>query len=385
MDTATTLRRIGLYPPGRDFTREEFTAFFSDTTPALVRARVCEADRCRTEAYYYDAHRVFAVTVDSQFLFGTTIQRPDLAKSAEQYLAMAKREIPTVKYAIAMEAILRRAPVSHRTSSPVGIVRPGPDWKLGMVSWIAANTHGIYLLQRGAETDPIVALDTVGAVVKSWGRGLFATPHSLRVDSAGNVWATDAKSSRLLKFSSTGDKLLQIDVGGVPENCRIPFCGVTDVAFAPNGAIFVADGYRNARIIEFTQNGEKVREWGSAGAGPGEFQVPHSIVIADSVIYVADRGNHRVQKFDLKGRYLGEWGWVGRAYSLAVSQNGIWVGSLPLAEPASAAYLLHIDRRTGNVLEFVSTDGVHGIGIRPNGEVLSAPGPNRIPQRHWKK
>ena len=100
------------------------------------------------------------------------------------------------------------------------------------------------------------------------------------------------------KFSPEGKTLLQIEVGGQPAPCG-GFCSTTDIAFAPDGHLFIADGYRNARILEYSADGKKLREWGSAGTGPGQFRLPHSIQIDDKgVIYVADRENGRVQRFD---------------------------------------------------------------------------------------
>jgi hypothetical protein len=55
-----------------------------------------------------------------------------------------------------------------------------------------------------------------------------------------------------------------IDDIGLPEPALTPFRGATDIAFAPNGRIFICDGYANARILEYTVDGKKLREWGSA-------------------------------------------------------------------------------------------------------------------------
>ena len=107
-----------------------------------------------------------------------------------------------------------------------------------------------------------------GKVVRSWGKGMYTTPHAIRLDPQGNVWTTDAASSMVYKFSPEGKTLLQIEVGGQPTPCG-GFCSTTDIAFAPNGHLFIADGYRNARILEYSADGKKLREWGSAGTGPG--------------------------------------------------------------------------------------------------------------------
>src|SRR5438105_3019412 len=150
--------------------------------------------------------------------------------------------------------------------------------ELGMVSWAArdSKTGATWLLQRGDKADPVIAVDKDGRTLHSFGKGLYKIPHALRLDPQGNVWTVDAATSTVLKFSPSGEKLFQIDVGGQPEAARSAFRGTTDIAFAPKGRIFISDGYANARILEYTADGKKVREWGRAGRGLGEFHLPHS-------------------------------------------------------------------------------------------------------------
>ena len=206
-----------------------------------------------------------------------------------------------------LRQILRDAPRLASDVTQIEIVRPRQGWELGMISWIAAGDDGlIYLLQRGDGADPVIALDQSGRMVRSWGRGMYATPHSIRVDPNGNVWTADAKSSRVLQFASDGSLLLEIAVGGQPEDCDGNFCGTTDVAFGPDGDVFIADGYRNARILRYTPDGRKVGEWGRPGTGAGEFRLPHSLAVdEDGIVYVADRENGRIQRFDRDGTFLG--------------------------------------------------------------------------------
>jgi sugar lactone lactonase YvrE len=258
-----------------------------------------------------------------------------------------------------------------------------PGWALGMVSWVAADRHGlIYLLHRGDKADPIVVVDREGRVVRSWGKGLYATPHAIRVDPAGNVWTTDAASSMVYKFSPQGERLLSIEVGGRPTPCG-GFCSTTDVAFAPDGHVLVADGYRNARIIEYTPDGRKVREWGSAGTGPGQFRLPHSLQIDDrGIVYVADRENGRVQRFDRGGRYLGEWDQYGKTFGLAIDGDAIWLSSIPRGPNGTPGWLLNVDRASGALRGYVEAVGNHGLAVTPAGDLLHVPGPGQVPQRY---
>ena len=148
--------------------------------------------------------------------------------------------------------------------------------KYGMISSIAVNgkTGVIYLLQRGDKADPIVAVDKDGHVLRTWGKGLFSWPHGIRVDPEGNIWTTGSSSSLIQKFTPEGKKLLAIPVGGQPAGGK--FNGTTDIAFGPNGRIFISDGYGNARIIEYTSDGKKVREWGEHGLARGRLQARHA-------------------------------------------------------------------------------------------------------------
>lgn len=261
-----------------------------------------------------------------------------------------------------------------------------PHEALGMVSWVASDRSGlVYLLQRGDKADPVIVVDRTGKVVRSWGKGLYTMPHAVRVDPQGNVWTTDAASSMVYKFSPEGKTLMQIEVGGQPSPCPNNFCSTTDIAFAPDGNLLIADGYRNARILEYTPDGKKVREWGSAGTGPGQFRLPHSIQVDETgIIYVADRENGRVQRFDRGGKYLGEWSTYGKTFGLKLVQNTIWLSSVPRGPNSVPGWLIKLDRASGKVLGYVAADGMHGMDVMTSGDVLQAPGPNQIPQQYQK-
>ncbi len=260
-----------------------------------------------------------------------------------------------------------------------------PEEALGMVSWVAADRSGlIYLLQRGDKADPVIVVDRTGKVVRSWGKGLYTMQHAIRIDPQGNVWTTDAASSMVYKFSPEGKTLLQIEVGGQPSPCPNNFCSTTDIEFAADGNLLISDGYRNARILEYTPDGKKVREWGSAGTGPGQFRLPHSIQVDDNgVIYVADRDNGRIQRFDRAGKYLGEWSTYGKTFGLKLVQNTIWLSSVPRGPNSVPGWLIKLDRASGKILGYVPAEGMHGMDVMTNGDLLQAPGPNQIPQRYF--
>lgn len=302
-------------------------------------------------------------------------------------LAAQVAEPPTSGEADQLRARIAAGTKLSYQHTNLSVVTPSEGWKLGMVSWIATGKNGeTYLLHRGQEVDPIVAIDDLGRVIRSWGKGLFVMPHGIRVDPDGNVWTADAASSLVRKFSPEGQLLLTIEVGGQPSPCPNNFCSTTDIGFGPDGRLFIADGYANGRIVEYAPDGRKVREWGSLGTGPGQMRVVHSIVVApEGVIYVADRENGRVHRFDLDGKLLGTWTGFGKTFSLALDGGAIWLTTQPRNERNfSPGWLVKVDRATGRLLGSVESSGGHGVTVAPNGDILLGPGPNQVPARYRK-
>jgi sugar lactone lactonase YvrE len=261
--------------------------------------------------------------------------------------------------------------VAQAQDSPRLPLEPVPLNSVGTVSSVAMDRGGvIYVLQRGDKADPVIAVNREGKTLRSWGKGMFTVPHSVRIDGDGNVWTVDAGSSTILKFTPQGKKLQQIDVGemAVGDKCAFPtLCGTTDLTFGPNGRLFISDGYGNARILEYTAGGKRLKAWGSAGTGPGQFNIPHGIANDGKILYVADRGNSRVQRFDLDGRYLGEWTNLGRPFALKVSGGALWVSTM-FAKPA----ILKVDLATGKILGQIDAPGPHSIDVSEAGEVVAS-------------
>lgn len=277
--------------------------------------------------------------------------------------------------------LVAAAPRLSVKSTALRVEAPSPDWELDFVSSLAMDGKGtIYLFQRGLKADPVLAVDRAGVILRSWGRGLYKIPHSIRVDPKGNIWTVDAASSMVHRFTPDGKQLLEIDVGGLPEKPKSPFCGTTDIAFLGD-RIFISDGYANARVLEYRMDGRRVREWGRRGTGPGEFNLPHAIAAGpDGSIYVADRENGRIQWFSPEGRHRGEWNHLGRTFSLKFAANGdIWMGSQP-HDTANGVecWLLRVDRRTGKLLGAIPSGGHHSIELSLAGEPMTGARPNHV-------
>ena len=92
----------------------------------------------------------------------------------------------------------------------------------------------------------------------------------------------------------------------------------TDVALDRKGNIYVADGYGNSRVLKFDKYGNPLMGWGMKGTGPGQFDLPHTIVIDGDMVYVGDRENARILIFDTSGRYLREWR-LGHPFRLVIT------------------------------------------------------------------
>ena len=254
-----------------------------------------------------------------------------------------------------------------------------PGWKLGAVSGVAVDVAGnLYVIQRGPDADPILVFDQRGTLLRSWGKGDFEIPHSLRLDRSGNIWALDAGASKVIEYTPTGQKRLTISVEPVPVTGS-PFRGVTDLAFAPNGDALITDGYGNARVLEYTANGKKVREWGHSGSGPGEFHLPHAIQISRSgTVYVADRENGRIELFSLDGRYLRAFDGVGRCYALQFDDHALWatLGRLD-QDPGAPGWLVKLDPATGHILGHLSVpeqSAGHALALLSSGEPVITAG-----------
>ncbi len=184
-------------------------------------------------------------------------------------------------------------------------------------------------------TNPVVQLyNTSGGYLKGWTEADTNTiPESIRFDHDGNVWLVDCGLHTVTKYTQEQKKLLTLGVAGVPGDDATHFNKPTDVAIAPNGDIFVTDGYANNRVVHFDKTGKFLYAWGGLGFRPGEFSLPHAIVCdSKSRLYVADRNNTRIQVFDTEGKMLDTWSNVITPWGLWISpKDEIWAcGSSPM-------------------------------------------------------
>ena len=193
----------------------------------------------------------------------------------------------------------------------------------------------VYILTR---YDPrVIVYERDGRFVTSWGEGTF-TPrtHGIRIGPDDSLYVVDEGDHTVRRYTLDGKLLLKIGTSGVAsdtgyDGSRLesithggpPFNRPTNVAVAPNGDLYVSDGYGNARVHRFSADGKLLASWGEPGIAPGQFNLPHDVwVLPDGRVLVADRENDRVQVFSPSGEYLGLWAETQRPAGIFVDREG---------------------------------------------------------------
>ena len=193
---------------------------------------------------------------------------------------------------------------------------------LRLISSIAVDARGrVYAYQRAEP--PVVVFDPDGRVHATWGEDQVADPHGLTVAPDGRVLLVDRDAHQVLVFTADGEQVGAIGTRHSPR-FQAPFNHPTGVAVAPDGEIYVCDGYGNSVVHRFAADGTHRATWGRPGSGPGEFTTPHAVAIdgRDRVL-VVDRENNRVQLFDREGTYLGEWSDLYHPMDIFVDDRGM--------------------------------------------------------------
>ena len=221
--------------------------------------------------------------------------------------------------------------VTEYAVDPAWPQRPAELGPAAAVPGVAVDRQDrVWCLQRSPVPVQVYSLE--GDLLNSWGQGEFRGVHSVRFDSQGDVWITDYVAHVVKKFTPQGKLLLVLGTPGAAGEDGAHFNAPTDVAITPKGDVFVTDGYGNRRVVHFDPRGKFVKAWGEYGGGPGQFCLPHQIVVdSRGVLYVADRNSGRIQLFDQEGKFLDQWSGVIMPWGLWISpKDEIWVcGSSP--------------------------------------------------------
>lgn len=258
-------------------------------------------------------------------------------------------------------------------------VMPGffklPDhFNFGEVSGVALDRQGhIFVFNRGPQ--PLVEFSASGKFLRTIGAGLFEGSHGLRIDPQGNLWTTDVTTNVVLRLNQQGHVTMVLGRKGRAGETESLFNHPTDVAFGPHGEILVADGYGNSRIVKFDRDGNFINAWGKKGNAPGEFNLPHTIVVDPRArVILGDRDNRRIQLFDLDGNFLTQWHQAGSPWGLELTQDGFL---FMVDGYANRMVKLDLD---GNVLGAFGAPGkseghfsfAHSIAVGKKGEIFVA-------------
>ena len=269
--------------------------------------------------------------------------------------------------------------------------------------------------------NPIFKFDRMtGAVLANFGGGLMMTPHGIDVDRDGNVWVTDfagnaegTKGHQVHKFSSDGELLMSLGQPGQTGSDGAHFNQPNDVIVGPDGSIYVSDGHNGqgmiteqameegrargdtARIMKFNADGTFVKQWGQIGVRHGEFRTPHALEFdSRGRLWVADRGNHRIEIFDQEGNYLESRFTYGRISGLFITDDDMVYAidseSSPTNHPGwrNGVRVGHIDEDVTRAMipPFEHENRVYqgtageGVAVDSDGNVFAAEGPNSLSQ-----
>jgi peptidylglycine monooxygenase len=239
---------------------------------------------------------------------------------------------------------------------------------------VAPDGRVLVLLRRDPSVDPVwpavIVLSPEGKRLGAWGEEVL-DGHFLAVHPDGRVFVVDRDMHEVVVFDMDGRRIGGLGTRGVPG---APLNAPCDVAFGPDGSIYVADGYGNSLVHRFDAVGKLLGRWGQPGSGPGEFTTPHSVaVLADGRVAVADRENNRVQVFTADGTWLASWTDHHKPMSLSVDGAGrLWVtDQVPRLSVLSGEGALV--GRCRPVL-----NGAHGMALGEGVVVLSEQNPPRV-------
>jgi DNA-binding beta-propeller fold protein YncE len=188
----------------------------------------------------------------------------------------------------------------------------------------------------GRQPAVVARLSASGRLLSTWTDHRFRRPHAITVNPAsGHIYCVDDFAHAVLEYTPAGkfvraiESIADVNYTGYTRGDSYsvrrsgpPFCYPTAVDFAPDGSLYVTDGYGNARVHKFSIEGRLLDMWGEPGDGPLGFVLPHGLLISGGELFVADRENDRVQIFDLDGNYRRSWNDCYRPAALCRDSTG---------------------------------------------------------------
>ncbi|HXR95738.1 MAG TPA: peptidyl-alpha-hydroxyglycine alpha-amidating lyase family protein [Rhizomicrobium sp.] len=284
-----------------------------------------------------------------------------------------------------------------------------PGRTMGSTNSVAVDHEGhIWVVDRcgandcaGSRLDPVMEFDAHGKFVKSFGAGKFLFPHGMTIDKDDHIWVADGHVGNgigddVLEFDHSGRILRTLGKPGVAGAGHDTFSEPNAVLVAPNGDIFVADGHEpgpghNARVVKLDARGKFLLQWGGHGTGPGQFEMPHALAMdSQGRLFVADRGNNRVQIFDPDGKFIAQWSQFSRPSGIFIDANDVlYVTDSESTGKKGYGYNPRFERgmrigsaKTGDVDFFIpdpdlghadpDTSAAEGVWVDPNGVIYGA-------------
>ena len=253
---------------------------------------------------------------------------------------------------------------NHTVDAEWAQLPEGTNWE-GSTSWIEADRNGnVVVLVRTAPHFRVFTRD--GQFVRAFGDdGLFQVAHSVTIDTQGFLWVTDSVDHLVHKFSTEGELLMTLGTkGAVGDNTsRDRFNQPNHVAIAPNGDIYVSDGYQNSRVVHFSEDGRFIRIiGGETGSEPGQLQVPHGVAVdSQGRILVNDSDNQRVSVFDKDGNFVETWPFPSRGGIVVTADDTVYVSDVNVG-------VVNIVK-DGELIDSVSADRAHGLGVDIDGSI----------------
>lgn len=232
-------------------------------------------------------------------------------------------------------------------------------WKWGQVGAVAVDSKDqVHVFTRMEH--PYLVFDKSGKLLDHWGEGVFEDAHGICITPDDTIYFVDRVPQIVLKFNKEGKHRLTLGNRGKPSDTgygreeRVPagpnasgggmpvmngvshpgppFHHPTDVSIAPNGEIYVSDGYRNCRVHKFAPDGKLLMSWGEVGHArdlkntkdmPNHFHTVHGIWEHKGRVYVSDRENYRIQVFTPEGKHLDTWPGFERPTKIYVDNEDV--------------------------------------------------------------
>lgn len=333
-------------------------------------------------------------------------------------------------------------PNPYTSTAPWGTLPAGRTW--GALNGVAIDNDGVsvwavsrcganpdvpagaspfmYDSCAGSSVPPVMKFDASGKLLTAFGAGMFIFPHKIYIDRDNNVWVIDGrgvnererkadpaetgKGHTVVKFSPEGRVLLTIGRAGTAGHPPEALTQPNSIVIAPNGDLFIAEGHGGqtsgappetvSRISKFTKDGVFIKSFGKLGAAPGEFKLPHDIAMdPQGRLYVADRGNFRIQILDQEGAFITEWKQFSRPSGIAIrdgmiyvadsESNGVaphpgWKRGIRIGRVSDGVVLYRIP----DPLELKGTSAAEGVAVDAKGNVYGGEvGPRQL-VRHAK-